>query len=50
MKQYISKNEKETMQIAAQLAKKVNLGTVCLLYGTLGICAMISSRSLMSTM
>ena len=36
MKQYISKNEKETMQIAAQLAKKVKLGTVCLLYGTLG--------------
>lgn len=36
MQQFISKNEQETMQIAAQIAKKSTAGTVFALYGTLG--------------
>ena len=36
MQQFISKNEQETMQIAAQIAKKSTPGTVFALYGTLG--------------
>ncbi len=36
MQQFISKNEQETIKIAAQIAKTAKAGTVFALYGTLG--------------
>ena len=36
MQQFISKNEQETIKIAAQISKTAKAGTVFALYGTLG--------------
>lgn len=36
MRQFISKNEQETIEIASTIAKSVKAGTVIALYGTLG--------------